>query len=206
MTISSLKLYYTLPSGRGLGASIQLLLEDARIPYEFNLIDKVNEWPSVKASWIASNYHFDCVPMVELEDGKRYSGCLPILRFLSKKIGKYCPLDNLDDEQFLDAMADYASDWFQATARVMLQPDNKQLHEQYILKDRQVFFDRFNRLYGIHKGPYALGSEISYVDFYVYKTVARLQPNKASIQDYPNIASLVQAVNARPNLQSFLQP
>ena len=146
MVLIGIEIFQTI--GRGLGAGIQLLLEDACIPYEFNLIDKVNEWPSVKASWIASNYHFDCVPMVELEDGKRYSGCLPILRFLSKKIGKchassfgnittlrrdsrcslmlllgkYCPLDNLDDEQFLDAMADYASDWFQATARVMLQP------------------------------------------------------------------------------------
>lgn len=75
--------------GRGLGAVIQLLLEDACIPYEFVFIDKVNEWPSVKASWIASNYHFDCMPMIEVEGGKRYSGCLPIMRFLSKKIGKY---------------------------------------------------------------------------------------------------------------------
>lgn len=74
--------------GRGLGAVIQLLLEDACIPFEYIYIDKANEWPSVKASLIASNHHFDCMPMIELEDGKRYSGCLPIMRFLSKKIGK----------------------------------------------------------------------------------------------------------------------
>ncbi|CDH50133.1 predicted protein [Lichtheimia corymbifera JMRC:FSU:9682] len=122
MTLSSLKLYYTLPSGRGLGAVIQLLLEDACIPFEYIYIDKANEWPSVKASLIASNHHFDCMPMIELEDGKRYSGCLPIMRFLSKKIGKYLPLNNLDEEQFLDAMADYACDWFQVAARVVLQP------------------------------------------------------------------------------------
>lgn len=36
--------------------------------------------------------------------------------------GKYLPLDNLDEEQFLDAMADYACDWFQVAARVVLQP------------------------------------------------------------------------------------
>ncbi|CDS05595.1 hypothetical protein LRAMOSA08123 [Lichtheimia ramosa] len=205
MTISSLKLYYTLPYGRGLGAVIQLLLEDACIPYEFVFIDKVNEWPSVKASWIASNYHFDCMPMIEVEGGKRYSGCLPIMRFLSKKIGKYCPVDDLDEEHFVDAIADYACDWFQVAARVALQPDNKQLQQQYILKERQVFLDRFNRLYSMHKGPYALGTKISYVDFYVYTIAARLPPNKDSIKDYPNIASLVEAVKARPNLQKYLQ-
>lgn len=72
----------------GLGGPIRLLLEDAQVPYEWIHIDVAQTWPKTKQSWIDSGYPFDCAPMIKLEDGKQYSGAQPILRFLSKSLGK----------------------------------------------------------------------------------------------------------------------
>lgn len=64
-----------------------MFLDDAEIKYEYNVIER-EQWQSVKAKYIEEGLPFDCVPMIEL-DGKRYSGTQPILRFLSKKLGKF---------------------------------------------------------------------------------------------------------------------
>ena len=44
---------------------------------------------SFKEELIASDKPFDCLPLLETEDGKRYFCSGPILRFLAKKLGKY---------------------------------------------------------------------------------------------------------------------
>lgn len=72
----------------GLGGPIRMLLEDAQVPYEWIYLDHVQTWPKTKETWIESGYPFDCAPMIQLENGKQYSGAQPILRFLSKSLGK----------------------------------------------------------------------------------------------------------------------
>lgn len=77
---------YVLIDG-GFAGPIRMFLDDAEIKYEYNVIER-EQWQSVKAKYIEEGLPFDCVPMIEL-DGKRYSGTQPILRFLSKKLGKF---------------------------------------------------------------------------------------------------------------------
>lgn len=119
----------------GLGGPIRLLLEDAQVPYEWIHIDVAQTWPKTKQSWIDSGYPFDCAPMIKLEDGKQYSGAQPILRFLSKSLGKkytlstqhqryslssivylgkYIPTNDIDLETFVETVSDYSCDWFKA--------------------------------------------------------------------------------------------
>ena len=71
----------------GLGGPIRFLLDDAGTDYEYHLIPWDDFVSKVKYQWIESGYPFDQAPMIEFK-GKRYSGYMPIMRFLSKKLGK----------------------------------------------------------------------------------------------------------------------
>ena len=70
----------------GLGGFIRFMLDDAGVDYEYNVIEMDDFVSKVKYQWIDSGYPFDQAPMLEYK-GKRYSGSMPILRFLSKKLG-----------------------------------------------------------------------------------------------------------------------
>lgn len=63
------------------------MLDDAGVDYEYDNIGWDEFITKVKYQWIDSGYPFDQTPMVEY-NGKRYSGNMPIMRFLSKKLGK----------------------------------------------------------------------------------------------------------------------
>ncbi|KAI7877992.1 glutathione S-transferase [Lichtheimia hyalospora FSU 10163] len=199
MVFSTVKLYYLLPNYGGFGGPIRMLLDDAEVKYEYNLIDR-EQWPNVQAKWKEEGHVFDCVPMIEL-DGKRYSGTQPILRFLSKKLGKFSPAD-ADLEQYVDVTADYAADWARAVFKGMFNPPNG--IEEYKKNDLAKYFKRFDRIYGANKGPYAAGEEISYADFIVY-TVMNLEANKDSIKDYPNLVAFAEAIKSRPGLQEAVK-
>lgn len=70
-----------------LGGPLRFLLDDSGVDYEFDLIEWNDFVTKVQYQWIASGYPFDQAPMIEYK-GKRYSGNMPIMRFLSKKFGK----------------------------------------------------------------------------------------------------------------------
>ncbi|KAJ8662493.1 hypothetical protein O0I10_001453 [Lichtheimia ornata] len=199
MVFSSVKLNYLLPNYGGFGGPIRMLLDDAEIKYEYNLIDR-EQWPTLKAKWTEEGLPFDCVPMIEL-DGKRYAGTQPILRFLAKKLGKYAPAD-ADLEQYVDVTADYAGDWARAVFKAIFNPPNG--IDEYKKNDLEKYFKRFDRIYGAHKGPYAAGEEISYADFVVY-VVMNLEANKDSIKDYPNLAAFAEAIKSRSGLQEAVK-
>lgn len=73
----------------GFGGPIRMLLDDAGVDYEYNYIPFKEEFlTKVRYQWVEELGHpFDCAPMIEL-DGKRYGASQPIIRFLSKKMGK----------------------------------------------------------------------------------------------------------------------
>ncbi|KAJ8662491.1 hypothetical protein O0I10_001451 [Lichtheimia ornata] len=203
MTISGLKLHYVVADYGGFGGPIRMLLDDAGVDYEYNYIPFHEEFlTKVRYQWVESGHPFDCAPMIEL-DGKRYGASQPIIRFLSKKLGKYIPTDDLDAEQFVDATTDYAMDWARTVFRAKYVGGEEGL-EEYKKTELDKFFTRFNRIFGVHEGPYALGQEISYCDFYVY-IVMSTGPNKEFIDKYPNMAALAEAIRARPNLKEALK-
>lgn len=92
---------------------------------------------------------------------------------------KYTPAD-LDLEQFVDVTTDYANDWIQAyfnaayrtvckcgcvaitfMQRCILNLDILQLNvKEYQQNDLEKYLKRFERIYSVHKGPYAAGQEV----------------------------------------------
>lgn len=79
----------TTTTDGGFGGPIRMLLDDAGVDYEYNYIPFHEEFlTKVRHQWVEQGHPFDCAPMIEL-DGKRYGASQPIIRFLSKKLGKH---------------------------------------------------------------------------------------------------------------------
>jgi hypothetical protein len=89
MTITSIPVVtYFKTDFQSLGGDIYLLLSDAGIEYEKRTFER-EEWPALKEELIANGKSLHgVVPTLDL-DGKTYAHRLPILRLLSRRIGKY---------------------------------------------------------------------------------------------------------------------
>ncbi|KAI9495008.1 glutathione S-transferase [Zychaea mexicana] len=200
MSLEKYKLVYFNFGTRGRGESVKLLLEDAGVPHEYELIDR-DAWEPVKQKLIDEGHPCACVPYLEA-DGKKYFASTAILRFLSKKFGKYRG-SNDDEEQFVDACADFVDDWYYAHLRKWLNPTDEVLKEDYEKNQAPKHFARFERIYGANQGPYILGSEISYADFMVFHTIDD-QWRTQKLKEYPNLAKFIEAFSARPNMTKYL--
>lgn len=57
-------------------------------------------------------------------------------------------------------------------------------------------------------GPYVTGKDITYADLVLYQIChdeGLTQEGRNGLKDYPKLAELVDAVEARPNVKTFLQ-
>jgi hypothetical protein len=78
--------YFPLPF-HGRGGAIYLLLADAGVEYEKHNI-QFGDWPAKKKEFIASGKSLNgTLPFIEL-DGMTYAHQVPILRVLSRRLGK----------------------------------------------------------------------------------------------------------------------
>ncbi|KAI7882693.1 hypothetical protein K492DRAFT_185924 [Lichtheimia hyalospora FSU 10163] len=192
--------HYVIPGYAALGGPLRFLLDDSGVDYEFDLIEWNDFVSKIKYQWVDSGYPFDQAPMIEYK-GKRYSGNMPIMRFLSKKFGKYVPADD-DLEQFVDCTLDAAMDWNRA--RYMHVQRGKDGIEEYEKDHLDVFFSRFERVYNYYDGPFAAGQEISYADFYVF-FVINLPLHREQIKNYPKIAKFAELMYARKSLHTGIE-
>ncbi|CDS11148.1 hypothetical protein LRAMOSA03411 [Lichtheimia ramosa] len=192
--------HYVIPGYAALGGPLRFLLDDSGVDYEFDLIPWDDFVSKVKYQWIESGYPFDQAPMIEYK-GKRYSGNMPIMRFLSKKFGKYVPADE-DVEQFVDCTLDAAMDWNRA--RFTYVQRGKDGIEEYEKQHLDVFFSRFERVYKYHDGPFAAGQQITYADFYVF-FVINLPLHREHIKEYPKLAEFADIMYARQSLQAGIE-
>ncbi|KAI8137617.1 glutathione S-transferase [Fennellomyces sp. T-0311] len=201
--LSSVKLYYFdfhNPSYRG--ENIKLLLEDAAIPYEY-IIYKWKEWPQKRDAWIAAGGLEGALPVLETADGKRYGMTVPIMRFLSKQLGKYYG-SNADEEHWVDVVTDLTNDWYDAFNQYNEYMDGADFEPtsraKYLKEVLPKHLDRIERFYKAKEGPYALGSEISFADFMVYHMIKDDQLTQLP----PHLAALVKAFEERPNIKKYL--
>lgn len=98
-------------------------------------------------------------------------------------LGKYIPTNDIDLEQFVETVSDYAADWFKfygvaSRGRVsnrmgtccdqvrqiftkLLFQNEKGVLDKYLQEQLPMFLRRFERIYGAKQGPYAAGEEVS---------------------------------------------
>ncbi|RKP10762.1 hypothetical protein THASP1DRAFT_4322, partial [Thamnocephalis sphaerospora] len=142
---------------------VHFLLEDAGLDYELRL-HKMENWKELKGEFIASKQmQLAVLPAIELE-GKTYVGTLPILRYLSQRLGKYAG-KTAEDAYLVDAFSDMVNDWSVAAFRYVFGKDedhNKRYPNELLPK----YLDSAERFLSLNEqGPYLLGEGISYADF-----------------------------------------
>ncbi|KAF7729508.1 hypothetical protein EC973_004182 [Apophysomyces ossiformis] len=181
----------------GLGEHIKLLLEDAGIEHEYIRL-KGDQWAAKKEELVKEGYPFATLPMLEF-DGKKIFKTAPILRYVSKKTGKYIGAND-EENQYLDALADTSADWnvSWANARFRGTDEQKKTHAEETLPK---YLNIFEKIYAKHDGPYALGQQITYIDFMIYH---RIDDEGADYKAYPHLAAFVKAFTERPSLQKHL--
>ncbi|RKP08069.1 hypothetical protein THASP1DRAFT_8449, partial [Thamnocephalis sphaerospora] len=158
--------FFDVP-GHGRVGSLYLLLSDAGVQHESHRHQR-SEWPSQRGAFIESEKSpYGGLPVVEIGN-QAYSQLIPTLRYLSQRLGKY-HAHNADDTYLVDAAADVASDWQKRHNTLIFHPATPEVRRKFVEEERPRFIHALDTYLGRHdSGPYLLGSEISYADFYIY--------------------------------------
>ncbi|KAJ3066035.1 hypothetical protein HK102_007749, partial [Quaeritorhiza haematococci] len=107
--LSWIRLSFYFWIGSVFGGISRLFFEEAGIEYLDSRIDP-REWDEYKFKFTNAKLSpFGRVPIVEL-NGRFYTQTLPILRYFSKRLNRYNG-KTVDEEYFLDQVADLYNDW-----------------------------------------------------------------------------------------------
>ncbi|KAI7856182.1 glutathione S-transferase [Circinella umbellata] len=202
--IGPVKLYYfdfgdfskDLPDDCGRGENVKLFLEDAGISYEY-LLTKWSDWNRVRCEWVANGFLTGSLPVLETKNGKKYFMTVPILSFLSKKLGQYYG-KNLDEEHMVDVVADLTNDFYDSFVHnYWLRSDKRENHRK---NEVPLHINRLERFYEATAGPYLLGSEISFADFQVYHVIC----DEEVAELPPHLTNFVKNFKQRPNIKNYL--
>ncbi|KAI9487055.1 MAG: glutathione S-transferase [Benjaminiella poitrasii] len=203
--LDNLKLHYwTDINGSttlGRGEFIALLLIDAGVKFEYvKFSDKT--WRENKQKFIEEGCVATSLPYVQTADGQYFSNTLPSMRYISRKLGgKYD--GKTDEEKYLvDNYADTMADWYIKWVNSQFSKDeeaSKKYKEEYLVEQ----LNRHEKYLSKSTGPYLLGDEPTYADFYLFHT---LEDNDMPIdaERFPHLTAFVKAFGNRPNMKKYL--
>jgi glutathione S-transferase len=147
----------------GRGELVNLLLKDSGLKYEYDIIYLEN-FKANKHELVAAGLVQPTIPYL-IANGKYYGKAYPILRFLSRKLGKYD--GKTDDEiQFVDALADAINDWYTKWGTAIYGGQERHVD------GRESFIDTYNNetfpaslkdfdaVLAKSNGPYLIGEEV----------------------------------------------
>lgn len=184
----------------GRGEFIRLLLEDAGIDFEYIKYNAA-EWKEVKQQLVADKIRGPTMPYI-LVNGEYYGKTVPIMRFISRKLGKY-EGRNDQENQLLDAYSDAIMDWAFRWAMASFGDVTEEQKQTYKDTHAANAYKSFEEILSDTEGPYLLGENISYADFVLY----HMMEDDGSAIDaatQPHLSAFVQAVESRPNMKKYL--
>lgn len=183
----------------GRAEPVKLLLEDAGISFDYKRFE-FSEWPAVKQSLIDSKNRVPTMPYVTTKSGEFFGRTAPLMRMISKDIGKYIP-SSPEDEYLADAYSDVYLDWETKWLNAVFSSDKEEL-AKHETESRPALYSNWNDIFGDRNGPYIFGDEISYADFMVYTVIKDDYDAAVDAGKYPNIAKFIMALEARPTLKA----
>ncbi|KAL6909171.1 glutathione S-transferase [Trichoderma evansii] len=125
---------------------------------------------------------------------------IPILRYLSRDIGRYDGETNHEKFQ-VDAISDNYIDW-----RAQWAANISNASDDYKNKFLPVYYAAVAKYYSDNKGPYLLGDKITYADFAIYQSIDNDERIGALPAELPaEIVTLREAIEARPNIAAYIQ-
>ncbi|KAI8881160.1 class gamma glutathione S-transferase [Backusella circina FSU 941] len=200
--MEKITLYYLIVRGkltRARGENIKLFLEDSGLEHEYVRVPLDETWREKKVELIKRGNYRGTVPYIEV-GGKMFCGTVPVLRYLSTKLGKYNG-SNAEEIQYIDTIVDGVEDWFISLKTAFFGTKEQQkVHQETELPNWLSIFEKY---YGDNEGPYALGQEITYADIMVYHIIDD-EGAMTKLNDYPNLLKMVNTFEDRPNIKQYL--
>ncbi|KAF2088844.1 glutathione S-transferase-like protein [Saccharata proteae CBS 121410] len=201
-------MHYLDFQSRGRGQVVRLLWEDASIAYVDVRYD-FSEYPSFKTTRIAEMNPTATIPVVEL-GGKILTQSYAMLRHFARQLGEY--EGETEEEMFwADRICDITIDWRTLFVQAFLSPDKDTEYPKHMEGDRKNFLRALETHLSANelaqRGPYVIGDRITYADLVLYQICHDenlTQDGRKGLQQYPRLAKLVDAVEARPNVKAFM--
>ncbi|KAL7314420.1 hypothetical protein PS15m_005991 [Mucor circinelloides] len=193
--------YFTVVKGSttmGRGEFIRLLLEDAGVDFEY-VRHNAAEWKELKQQLLADKVRAPTMPYITV-DGEYYGKTVPVMRFLSHKLGQY-EGSNEKEVQLLDAYSDMIMDWAFRWA-IGVFGDEAQL-KAYKETHAVNNYKNFEEILSDNEGPYLLGDKISYADFILYHMIED-DGSAIDAASQPHLSAFINAIENRPNLKKYL--
>lgn len=134
-------------------------MTDAGIDFQYERFPK-EKWLIVKKELIEGGSREAILPYMITKSGKLYTRVAPIMRRVSKVLGKYIPKDEYD-EYLVDAYSDITLDWrTKWVQRYFIDMDRKDVQESYAEELASQYLN-WNNILGDRGGPYVFGQEVS---------------------------------------------
>ncbi|RGP81241.1 glutathione s-transferase p 10 [Fusarium longipes] len=202
MSSSSSVVYHYLAIGKlGRGEVVKLFLKDAGIPFQENRYPFDDTWKEtserLKSQGITRTGQ---LPVVEYNNMKLSQQHIPILRFLSRELGKYDGQTS-EDKYLVDAVADIYIEWRAGWASNL-----SNASEDYKNKTVPKYYELLEKYYSDREGPYLLGDEVSYADFAVYMSIDNDTRTKTIPSKIPDVLlKLKETFEKRPNIAEYIK-
>lgn len=105
-----------------LGENIKLLLEDAAVDHEYVRLALDETWDNKKVRLIEEGLYSGTLPYIEI-GGKKFGKTIPIMRYISVKLGNKYHGTNDEENQLSDCVADITNDWFESMKWAFIDSD-----------------------------------------------------------------------------------
>ncbi|KAF5247123.1 hypothetical protein FAUST_975 [Fusarium austroamericanum] len=194
--------YHYLAIGKlGRGEPIKLFMKDAVIDFEERLYARDDTWPETKEKLIKQGITRNGqVPCLEYK-GHAMTGHVPILRYLSRDLGRYEGQSN-EDKYLTDLVSDIYVDWRAQWVRNLKEGPRA----EYKDTAAPQYYDLIGKYYTDREGPFLLGDEISYTDFLVYVSIDNDTRTKTIPENLPeSLIKFKAAFEARPKLVEYIK-
>ncbi|KAI9481170.1 MAG: glutathione S-transferase [Benjaminiella poitrasii] len=126
---------------------------------------------------------------------------LSSMRYISRKLSRH---DGKTEEEKLlvGNIADNMADWYTKWVKVYFggnEEASKKYKEEYLVEQLK----RHEKYLSNTTGPYLLGEEPTYADFYLFHI---LEDNGMPVdaEKFPHMTAFVEAIENRPNLKKYL--
>jgi glutathione S-transferase len=97
---------------RARGENVKLMLEDTGLEHEYIRQRRNEDWSGKRAKLVEEGFFSPTLPYIEV-GGKRFGKTVPIMRYISVKLGNRYHGSNAEENQFLDYVSDVTNDWFE---------------------------------------------------------------------------------------------
>ncbi|KAJ4138430.1 hypothetical protein NW768_002262 [Fusarium equiseti] len=194
--------YHYLAIGKlGRGEPIKLFMMDAGIEFEERLYARDDTWPATKEKLIKQGLSRNGqVPSLEYK-GLVLTNHVPILRYLSRDLGRYDGQTS-EDKYLTDLVSDIYIDWRAQWVRNLKEGPRAEYKETIAPQ----YYDLIGKHYADRAGPYLLGDEISYTDFAVYVSIDNDARTKTLPENLPeSLLKFKAAFEARPKLLEYIK-